>query len=82
MTSITITFYGLESDKATNDFRNSLKGVSTANYDDCGDYFVLYNVKQYRSTCWETEDRVCHGYIVFDNEDIIYIENYDFDLEW
>ena len=82
MTSVTITFYGLESDKATKQFRQALKGVSTANYDDCGDYFILYNVKQFRSVCWQIEDSVCYGYIVFDNEEDVNIENYNFDIEF
>ena len=80
---ITITFYGTESDKATQKFREELKHVQTANYDDCGDYFVLYNVKQYRQVNWGYDGGYeCVGYIVFDNEDMATIEENNFDIEF
>ncbi len=82
--SITITFYGTESDKATKKFRQELKHVPTAFYDDCTDYFILYNVKQFRQVEWVGDGYKCFGYIVFDDADgtTAYIEENNFDLEF
>ena len=71
--SVTITFYGFESDRATKELRKALSGLSTAFYDDCGDYFILYSVRYIRSESSAT-------YIVFDSDDFISFESKDYDI--
>ena len=71
--SVTITFYGFESDQATNELRQALKGLSTAFYDDYGDYFILYQVRYIRSEPSST-------YIVFDSDEFVTFSSKDYDI--
>lgn len=71
--SVTITFYGFESDKATNELRTALKAVPSCFYDDYADYFILYQVRYIRSEPHAT-------YIVFESEEYITFESKDYDI--
>lgn len=71
--SVTITFYGFESNQATQELRRALKDVSTAFYDDYGDYFILYQVRYIRSEPSAT-------YIVFDSDEFVTFSSKDYDI--
>lgn len=71
--SVTITFYGMESDKATKEFRTALKTVPSRFYDDYGDYFIVYQVRYIRSEPHAT-------YIVFESDEYVSFESKDYDI--
>ena len=70
---ITITFYGIDSDRATDEFRQKIKCLSTAFYDDYTDYFILYQVRFIRS-------EVSLTYIVFENDEYVCFDTKDYDI--
>ena len=71
--SVTITFYGIESDEATQELRHALKSVPTAFYDDYRDYFILYQVRYIRSEPSAT-------YICFESDVFVTFTSKDYDI--